>query len=1033
MSMGTRLGRRLLALSLSINIAVPALNQPTSSASTIQNSSDQETLRVLTEKYGATIAASDLEGMRQLWDPQSPNLDARLKFYQGVFANVRIEFLSLSVTRLEITGDKAVSRLTADERQLDKRTGTTWAARDVFHGSCRAIEWVKTDAGWKVEREYVVQDALAARLEAAATDEERDELLAKERAFVTDALNGVLITRGQRSRMRGDNEKALRSFRLAQAVSEKIGDLEGVGGALNNIGIVKQSQYDYEQALLAQQKALAVFEAAGTKRGAGIALESLSRLYNLLGDYREAFDCARRSVRLYEEAGNSRGMASALTELAAVFSVQNNHQQALAHQERAMKIFEELGDRVQIAILRDDMAREHLSLGNYERALELLHVILRQTEGFGDKVGAAIIRDEIGRVNAAQGRYDEALDYHRQALPVLESGADKRTVATTLVNMSNAYLADRKFAEALPLAERAVSMARHVGRPFGLWSALTAAGYCQLALQRPAEARQSFTEAVAVIERLRAQAAGGAEDSRRYFEDRLRAHHGLLSLLVKENQPQEALVLAERAKARTLLDALEQGRVSIQKAMSVEERELERRLKSELTMLNSQMTHITQSGKSDPQRVSDLKPRLEKARLDYEAFQTSLYAAHPELRMHRGDAPIIKAEELTSLIPAPTGALLEYAVTDDATYLFAVTKAADKRDADVQVFTLPIKRAELASRVENFRRSLAGRDIGFRDAARRLYDLLLKPAQAQLRGKTDLVIAPDDKLWELPFQALLAGDNRYVLENSAVSYAPSLTVLREMSKAGRPGAENSRMSLLAFGNPALGEETMARAALVVRDEKLDPLPEAEAEVKGLGRLYGAGRSKIYVGPDAREDRAKHEAGEFRILHFATHGVMNDAAPMYSHLVLARGDKNEDGLLEAWELMQMDLHADLVVLSACETARGRFGAGEGVIGLSWAMFVAGVPATVVSQWKVESASARDLMLGFHHQLRAPPGTRKAPATKAEALRQAALKLMKNPGTSHPFYWASFVLVGDGGAIARDIPRSARADNGQPRGS
>jgi len=227
-----------------------------------------------------------------------------------------------------------------------------------------------------------------------------------------------------------------------------------------------------------------------------------------------------------------------------------------------------------------------------------------------------------------------------------------------------------------------------------------------------------------------------------------------------------------------------------------------------------------------------------------------------------------------------------------------------------------------------------------------------------------------------------------VLENSAVSYAPSLTVLREMTKARRRGAETARMSLLALGNPALGEETMARAALALRDEKLDPLPEAEAEVKGLGRLYGAARSKIYVGAEAREDRAKKEAGDFQVLHFATHGVLNNASPMYSHLVLAQGDKNEDGLLEAWELMQMDLRADLVVLSACETARGRFGAGEGVIGLSWALFVAGAPATVVSQWKVESASARDLMLNFHRQLRAPSAAAPASATKAEALRQAA---------------------------------------------
>jgi CHAT domain-containing protein len=177
-------------------------------------------------------------------------------------------------------------------------------------------------------------------------------------------------------------------------------------------------------------------------------------------------------------------------------------------------------------------------------------------------------------------------------------------------------------------------------------------------------------------------------------------------------------------------------------------------------------------------------------------------------------------------------------------------------------------------------------------------------------------------------------------------------------------------------------------------------------------LYGAARSKIYIGAEAREDRLKAEAGQARVLHFATHGIMDNASPMYSHLVLAQGDKNEDGLLEAWELMQMDLKADLAVLSACETARGQFGAGEGTVGPSWATFIAGVPTTVVSQWKVESASARDLMISFHRQALTSQAAAKPKATKAEALRQAALKMMKSPETSHPFYWAEFVLVGDG---------------------
>jgi CHAT domain-containing protein len=324
-----------------------------------------------------------------------------------------------------------------------------------------------------------------------------------------------------------------------------------------------------------------------------------------------------------------------------------------------------------------------------------------------------------------------------------------------------------------------------------------------------------------------------------------------------------------------------------------------------------------------------------------------------------------------------------------------------------------LNQRELAGQIDAFRQQLAGRDLGFRASAHRLYDLLLKPAAAQLKGKTSLVIAPDRMLWDLPFQALLSGANRFLIEDAALAYAPSLTVLREMTKRRSGGAsDDGSATLLALGNPRVGKETISRAAVTVRSRGLDPLPEAEQEVRTLRRLYGQARSRVYIGPEAREDRFKKEAGQAGILHFATHGILNNASPMYSHLVLAQGEGGEDGLLEAWELMQLDLKADLAVLSACETARGRIGAGEGMIGLSWAMFIAGVPTTVVSQWKVEAAGTRDLMVNFYSALISRPSAGGRRQTRAEALRRASLRLMRNPETHHPFYWAGFVLVGDG---------------------
>jgi CHAT domain-containing protein len=261
-----------------------------------------------------------------------------------------------------------------------------------------------------------------------------------------------------------------------------------------------------------------------------------------------------------------------------------------------------------------------------------------------------------------------------------------------------------------------------------------------------------------------------------------------------------------------------------------------------------------------------------------------------------------------------------------------------------------------------------------------------------------------------------------------------------------------------------------RVKLVHRGETLQPLPEAEAEVRTLGQLYGATQSKVYVGANASEEQAKSEAGQYQILHFATHGILNDRSPMYSHLLLAQSESQrvnrsmsqrdsrslthlpfdsltqmEDGLLEAWEIMNLDLKAQLepirktlvilsaaknlvvemlhavqhdgfsdrllVVLSACQTARGRVGAGEGVIGLTWAVFVAGCPATVVSQWKVPSHSTTELMLEFHRQLQSKIQNPKSKIGAAEALRQAMLKMLRRKDDyRQPFHWAGFVVVG-----------------------
>jgi CHAT domain-containing protein len=487
----------------------------------------------------------------------------------------------------------------------------------------------------------------------------------------------------------------------------------------------------------------------------------------------------------------------------------------------------------------------------------------------------------------------------------------------------------------------------------------------------------------------------------------------MIDLMIDQKQNTDAFSYAQRAKARTLLELLQNGRINVTKSASPAEREKERQLNRKIVSLNRQITDEKLKDRPDVKRLAEIEAQLKKARLEFESFQTTLYAAHPELKVQRGEIRPVSFDDASLLIPDSKTALLDFIVTDGNVHLFVLTKGAPAQPT-LNTYTINIERKALAEKVERYRRRMENRDYDFQALSKELYVLLIKPAEKQLQNKTNLIISPDNVLWDLPFQVLLSPELRYLIEVAAISYAPSLSVLREMQLAGKKKQPPARASLLALGNPALGTRSKELAKFVKMDAELQPLPEAAAQVRALGRLYGPRLSKVFTGPAAREEVVKRQSAHYRILHLATHGILNDVSPMYSHVMLSQkpGKSDEDGLLEAWEMMSLDLDADLVVLTACDTARGRVGAGEGMIGMSWALFVAGCPRTVVSQWKVEASSTAALMVEFHKGFKTRFRNMQPSVSTAEAMRQAALKVMNNPEYAHPFYWGGFVVVGDG---------------------
>lgn len=961
---------------------------------------DETAIQKLIESGYQAYAKKDAAALVSYFSQQSPHLPEFKQFIQEEFASnekVKIESLRVNLLRnVKFEDDRATARVSVSIRAVDTETGKE---AEGFGELDHILRFIKEDGAWKVWQFRDTAEELASDLLQAKTDEERAAILKAEGEPFTDGLlKGLADQAASFKEAYGDDTKATLIFNALLKLSRQINSPLGIGNALVGLGDIYSDRGDYLRAADNYQQVMKLAESFGSKEGIAAVSIKMGNIHYHQGNFALAMNYYQRSAQAYEELGSKREIAYPLLSIGNAYFAQGNYAQALEYYQRSLKIYQQIFD----------------------------------------KAGTAYLLNRLGEVSAAQGKNTEAIEYYERSLKLQEELGNKVMMSYSLNNVGNVRFAQGNYTEAVSLSTRAANLARETNNPEILRQALTSKGRALRALNESGKASESFAEAIAVTEQLRQGVVGNEQDQQLFFESKTAPYYAMVDLLIARNDWAEAFAYAERAKGRILLDVLKSGRAVVTKAMTPEERNQEESLNQVIVALNSQLRRESLLLRPDQQRLAALESELKNARLDYEAFQTRLYAAHPELKIRRGETATLNLNEAVQLLPDAQTALLEYVVTQERVYLFVITKSEatkNKRgDVELKVFTLGIKPDALAARIAELRQKIASNSLDFREPARQMYDLLIKPAQAQLSNKTTVCLVPDGSLWELPFQALLSVENRYFLEDYALFYTPSLSVLREMKKrellndsalnsqqtnlyeastlkVGMNQASTSR-TLLAFGNPALSERVVAQANSMNRDQPLGPLPEAEREVKSLTQFYRSTESKILVGAEAREETVKAEAGKYKVLHFATHGLLDDTNPMYSHLVLASDSQHEDGFLEAREITNLNLNADLVVLSACQTARGRIAAGEGLIGMSWAFFVAGTPTTVASQWKVDSASTTMLMTNFHQLLTTQESKGGAHMTKAQALRGAALKLLSNAQYRHPFYWAGFVIIGDG---------------------
>lgn len=755
-----------------------------------------------------------------------------------------------------------------------------------------------------------------------------------------------------------------------------------------------KAHYDasrFKDALATYEKALAAAEAAGDPITAARAKLGVASLKTMYGKYDEGIALANEARAAFEAAGDQPNLAAAYQHLGNLHIGAGKNAAGAAYFQKCAA----MSDGRRRAFCLEHLGQTQEALGQYRQAMATLREAIQAAIAAGDRVTHAGALGGIGDVYMGEGNGELAVQYHQKSIEMFRELGNTPMVSMTLNNLGISYNLMGRADRALEVYRENLALMERLNYTRGINVSKLNIAATLMALRRYDEAAPILGELLPAYER-REDSDDRANVLRLLAEVEQRRgnlsgalEHALKAAAEQTDEIKDVWLshaLAGRLYRR--LGRFDDARTSLARAIEAIESMHEHSTGGQVHFFDERSEAYAEMA-----LLLIGEDRIEEA-LEYtERYRSRVLI--DILRQEEGTPKPVTAREILSRVPREA-VLVEYLVTGEKTYAFVIA------GGKIEVRAIDVARDELSRRAESFRALLADRRPDFRKDARALHETLIAPIADLLAKRRSWILIPDGPLWNLPFQALLDSRGTYVAEQAAIVYAPSVAAWMEMSRRPQTSVAGERRELLAFGNPTIP----SGAGMESTRGTLAPLPEAEREVKSAARFYGAG-SAVYVRDEATEERFKTEAPRYRVLHVAGHGVLNDASPMHSYLLLAAGGAKtaEDGYLEAAELMQMDLGAELVVLSACDTARGKYAAGEGIIGFSWALFAARCRTQVVSQWKVDSAATSVLMRKFHQNVRSD-------RTKAaSALQKTVVSMLRTKKYRHPFYWAGFVVLGD----------------------
>jgi len=859
----------------------------------------------------------------------------------------------------------------------------------------------------------------------------------------------------------GDFRQARSHYEQALPIWQAVHDRNMEANAYNNIGGTLESLGDITQALAKYQQALSIWQEIGSDKLAS-AYINFASIYHGFGDTQTALDNYERGLALHREQKNGAGEANALNNIGMLYAHMGDTETALEYFQQSLSIWKSLNQKRGQATSFDNVGYAYYLLRRYDDALAPFEEARKLYIESGDKQGESNVLTHLGMLYAITNNIAKALDSYEQAKKIQQDGGMRLSLAITLDQIANAHALAKNPERAIATFREALTLWTELGDENGRARSLYGLASVENTSGNLAAARDTIAQAIKIIESLRSRTANqqlrttllAAKYDYYKLEIDVKMRHSEQS--ASGAFVESAFESSEHARARGLADLLSERRADIRFGVRPELEAGELEVKRNLGVVSDKLLalHGSSVRPQDRARVATeieaLKKEFDALSVRYNDVLARIRRESPRYAQLTQPAPP-QASKLKELLDSDT-VLLEYALGDERSYLWAVTRSG------IEGHRLH-GRAEIERAAEGFRDLIASYGLPkpgeddkqylerlrefpqqYAQRAAELSQLILGPVAGRI-GSKRLVIVADGALQFIPFEALFvpgepgAGNARPPLGiTNEVVYLPSASTLALIRAL--PRGRSATRNVAVFADPVFGinDDRVAAAHrratpgpqgveklvalrralrdvdLTGGDTTLERLLYTRDEANAIMSVVPAGSGMKAMGFSASRSNATSPAvSDYKIVHFATHALLDDRRPELSGLVMSLVDERgrpQDGFLRLGDIYNLKLPVDMVVLSACRTGIGREVGGEGLIGLTRGFMYAGASKVVATLWKVDDEATAVFMKSFYrHMLKEG-----MPASSALRLARSDVMQARAEWRS-PYFWAGFVLQGD----------------------